>query len=275
MKMENKTICKVVQDLLPSYIEKLTSKETNEYIEKHLNECPDCQKIFENMKEKLPQNNSEQANEEIKYLKKFKNKLNILKIVLLIIIAIIIVSFASKLYMLFDISSKTKELDNVTNYYAKMHEYQSNGTTIIGETYYKDDSSLTTITSYFENTNNSMKITYYKNAQTNEKFNIIELQNGQSKIENGEVVDIGKYSRRIDVKINSVNDLWNCLKDIKNISLAKCNSKNCYFIETYDGSQIYIEKETGLPVREIIRDTVADYWYDLNSVEEQIIKPQI
>ena len=37
MKMENKTICKVVQDLLPSYIEKLTSKETNEYIEKHLN----------------------------------------------------------------------------------------------------------------------------------------------------------------------------------------------------------------------------------------------
>ena len=53
MKMENKTICKVVQDLLPSYIEKLTSKETNEYIEKHLNECPDCQKIFENMKEKI------------------------------------------------------------------------------------------------------------------------------------------------------------------------------------------------------------------------------
>ena len=78
MKMENKTICKVVQDLLPSYIEKLTSKETNEYIEKHLNECPDCQKNFENMKEELPQNNSEQVNEEIKYLKKFKYKLNLL-----------------------------------------------------------------------------------------------------------------------------------------------------------------------------------------------------
>ena len=35
---ENKD-CKIVQDLLPNYIEKLTNEETNKYIEEHLNEC--------------------------------------------------------------------------------------------------------------------------------------------------------------------------------------------------------------------------------------------
>ena len=34
--------CKIVQDLLPNYIEKLTSDETNIFIEKHLKECEDC-----------------------------------------------------------------------------------------------------------------------------------------------------------------------------------------------------------------------------------------
>ena len=46
---ENKE-CKVVQDLLPNYIENLTSEETNKFIEEHLKNCPECQAMLENMK---------------------------------------------------------------------------------------------------------------------------------------------------------------------------------------------------------------------------------
>ena len=35
--MENK--CKIVTDLLPNYIENLTSEDTNKFIEEHLNSC--------------------------------------------------------------------------------------------------------------------------------------------------------------------------------------------------------------------------------------------
>ena len=42
--------CRIVQDLLPNYIEKLTSEETNTFIEEHLTECEDCKKIYETMK---------------------------------------------------------------------------------------------------------------------------------------------------------------------------------------------------------------------------------
>ena len=34
--------CKIVQDLLPNYVENLTTKETNQFIENHLENCKDC-----------------------------------------------------------------------------------------------------------------------------------------------------------------------------------------------------------------------------------------
>ena len=39
--MKEKRDCKIVQDLLPNYIENLTNEETNHFIEEHLKECPE------------------------------------------------------------------------------------------------------------------------------------------------------------------------------------------------------------------------------------------
>lgn len=48
-----KNDCKIVQDLLPTYIDKLTSNETIDYIEKHLNSCEKCKIIYDNMQQDL------------------------------------------------------------------------------------------------------------------------------------------------------------------------------------------------------------------------------
>ena len=42
--------CKIVRDLMPNYIDGLTSKESNEYIEKHLETCNDCTTYLNEMK---------------------------------------------------------------------------------------------------------------------------------------------------------------------------------------------------------------------------------
>lgn len=47
--MTDKLNCAVVRDLLPNYIDKLTSAETNQGIEKHLNSCEDCNKVYHDM----------------------------------------------------------------------------------------------------------------------------------------------------------------------------------------------------------------------------------
>ena len=44
--------CEIVKDLLPSYIDGLTSSVTNEEIEKHLDECVMCRQYYREMREK-------------------------------------------------------------------------------------------------------------------------------------------------------------------------------------------------------------------------------
>ena len=71
--MRNKD-CKVVLDLLPNYIEKLTSEETNKFIEEHLQECPECKAMLESMKAEIKINTAKQDDREVEYIKKFNVK---------------------------------------------------------------------------------------------------------------------------------------------------------------------------------------------------------
>lgn len=88
--MENKEKCKIVQDLLPNYIDKLTSKETNSFIEKHLEECKECHEIIENMKKDFEKERNELNKKTIKYAKKYKRKVKHLWFVILLFILLFI-----------------------------------------------------------------------------------------------------------------------------------------------------------------------------------------
>ena len=72
--MKNDLSCAVVRDLLPSYIDKLTSEETNEAVERHLEGCEDCRKVLAAMQgEGGPAAEENQAEtKEIDYLKKVR-----------------------------------------------------------------------------------------------------------------------------------------------------------------------------------------------------------
>ncbi len=74
----NKIPCAVIKDLLPSYAEDLTSPETCELVREHLQECPDCQSVYEAMHEEIPTETEGNCGiaadaSEIDYLKKVRN----------------------------------------------------------------------------------------------------------------------------------------------------------------------------------------------------------
>lgn len=74
----NKIPCAVIKDLLPSYAEDLTSPETCELVREHLQECPDCQSVYEAMHEEIPTETEGNCgiaadSSEIDYLKKVRN----------------------------------------------------------------------------------------------------------------------------------------------------------------------------------------------------------
>lgn len=69
----SKIPCEIIQDLLPSYIDELTSDVTNREVEAHMTECEQCRNVFEQMK--APDiETTETEEKEIDFLKKTKKK---------------------------------------------------------------------------------------------------------------------------------------------------------------------------------------------------------
>ena len=69
----SKLSCHVVQDLLPTYVDKLTSEETNQDVEEHFAECEECSRIYYAMQENEINIQAEQSKRDINYLKKIKS----------------------------------------------------------------------------------------------------------------------------------------------------------------------------------------------------------
>ena len=69
----SKIPCEIIQDLLPSFIDELTSDVTNREVKAHMTECEQCRNVFEQMK--APDTEAvENEEKEIDFLKKTKKK---------------------------------------------------------------------------------------------------------------------------------------------------------------------------------------------------------
>lgn len=51
--MKNDTTCSLVQDLLPGYIDGVTSEKSSEFVQKHLRECDACRRVYNAMNGKM------------------------------------------------------------------------------------------------------------------------------------------------------------------------------------------------------------------------------
>lgn len=72
--MKNDLTCGVVEDLLPSYAEGLTSPETNGAVERHLSGCEACSAKLAAMRSPEPEQEREETAKEVDYLKKVKRR---------------------------------------------------------------------------------------------------------------------------------------------------------------------------------------------------------
>ena len=87
--MENKKDCKIVEDLLPAYIDNLLSEESKTFVENHLKTCEACQKAYTEMTSEI-QKEEIQNTENIKIIKKYKRKIKTLKVFVILAILILL-----------------------------------------------------------------------------------------------------------------------------------------------------------------------------------------
>ena len=264
--MKDKKDCKIVQDLLPNYIENLTSQETNNYIKEHLEQCNECNKIFENMKKKLEPTNEIIDKREINYIKKYSSKLKILRNALIIIIILFVIIVGRKIIILTDLQNKAEKMKNIDNYYAKVETYQNGNANII-ESYYKNGKTLMKIEKYPEEY--GVKWQMYTSGE--ETFSLYD--NGTTKIcrKGGEIfINPVSFTSNFFL-VNVYNAIFS------SINKVNLNGKECYIVRDQD-TEKFIDKDTGIAIKMIdnTNNRTTDYYYEYGNVkDEDVERPDI
>ena len=73
--MEQRLVCDTVRDLLPMYIEQMTSEASNESIKQHMQDCGECKAILEQMQHPVRTETAPEISDFKKFMKKSKMRL--------------------------------------------------------------------------------------------------------------------------------------------------------------------------------------------------------
>lgn len=119
-----KTECAVVKDLLPLYVEKLTSETSNKVVEEHLAECEQCGMIYKNISFPDLQIHYDRKPAESfkKYVKKSKRKLTLKVVAITIVVAFLVEIGVIGLLVLDTSQAQVYEDTNVSHYLWYMGE---------------------------------------------------------------------------------------------------------------------------------------------------------
>ena len=283
--MKEKNDCKIVQDLLPNYIDKLTSKETNAYIEEHINGCKECKKILDAMQKDIQLQEKKLEKKKVKYIKKYNHKLRILKITLLSIILILVVLFVAfpgrKMVIIKSLEDKFQVYEQQSdNVYIKALMYNDSNLQFTYENYYKDGDLKKYVMTNLEA---DIKVTQY--VYPNEIKEFIEEPEGKRlNIEprkNAALPALMNYFYN-----DSLIGTFFMSMDYK-ITTGDVNGKECYvfsrkYVKPETKIDIYIEKDTGLVLQSAqIEPTKGDidltqYEYSFGTVtDEDIQEPDV
>jgi hypothetical protein len=122
--MKKEIECKIVQNLLPNYIDELTDTEINQFIEDHIEGCAECEQVLKDMQGDI-QLEKINSSKKINALKKVKNRyrrIAIISILCVILIGIIGLYFWNNYRFVTDDNGKvsiqrfTFDSRNISNY---------------------------------------------------------------------------------------------------------------------------------------------------------------
>lgn len=92
--------CEIIQDLIPSYIDGLTSSESNYEMEEHFKTCSSCAAVCEQMREELHPDSSKLNSDETKTAIRPFRKLNH-RILQSVLITLVVCAFVAVCYFYF------------------------------------------------------------------------------------------------------------------------------------------------------------------------------
>lgn len=141
--------CAIVRDLLPSYVDGITSEITNHAIEEHLNDCEECSTMLRNMKE--PESVKASPKVEVDYLKKVRHRSTLSSII--ISITLLLLGISLLMYRFFYIGTKARATDfdfsiQVTDNNLTLNATAKSSTSAISRVVFSESAGIVNVTVY-------------------------------------------------------------------------------------------------------------------------------
>jgi len=255
--MEKKTECGIVQDLLLGYVDKVLNEESKRLVEEHLARCAGCQKRLEEIKGDMKENEENQQ-QEIDYLKKIRRNSRIKSIIIAIgiILAVCLIVFLYKFIKISSIINKAEQSLEANNWYKEVRQELENNEVSISKIYYKDGKYKATWEIYSD-AGVELKYTNYATVDSDERIAITGTEK-KATIEKGDIIQI--YNQEDSVKAVPFIQMENLFSKLGKAFLMSMDTyDHKYYVirnqfETPQRWEIWLDKETGLPVKQINRE---------------------
>lgn len=277
--MEKKTECEIVQDLLLGYVDGVLNTESKKLVEKHLEQCEKCSKKLNEIKSDIEENENNQK-KEIDYLKKIRRK-SIIESILLaigIILIILIIFYLYKFIIINNILNNAKQTLKTNNFYRETRQIMSENEVSITKDYYKDGKYKSVWEIYSDN-GKEVKEIKYSNVDSDEIIYVSEI-NKTVTIQKDELIKAlneesnikkGPFSESSDTKINLMLTLGKAF--LFSISTDTYDIGREYYVlrnqfENNQRWEIWIDKETGLPLKEVNREASKQFFEGTDIVKK-------
>ena len=199
-----------------------------------------------------------------------KKKMKLWKKILLVVLVLLVVFTIltlRKYIIITKLISTSKEYVAKANFMVDTYAL-TNDSVVLTKTYYKDGNLLSSTQTFSHNILEERKTTAY--SKGDEKIVIIQSGDNKVLLENGDVApaNVNTISEYDDIKLRIP------LAFTSKITTEKYNDKECYLIELSKDYKIWVEKETGIIVREMDISYITNRTYTFDIVkDEDIIKP--
>ena len=207
---------------------------------------------------------------------KMRKILMVLGIIIAILVMIVLVHTIRNYMIITDLQNKISQYVNSVNYYIKSIATVKEGT-ITMEYYRKDNNQVVFLERNLNDTIN--KIAIYNDGEKTDTF----TQTPDTKIaqlNSGTMMSINIYNH-LETENNWQTFLGSMLASVKSTNY---NGKDCYIIKgfmsltslTFEGAETYIEKDTGLFIKDVEGETITEKEYEFDNVDDSIfVEPDI
>lgn len=272
--MERKTECQIVQDLLLGYVDDVLNVESKKLVEAHLSECEICQNKLKEINADIKENENNEK-KQIDYLKKIrrKNRRKAVLIALGIILCILVLIYLRNFIIFNNLMHKAHKNLESSNVYIEIMSRNEYGIQV-EKRYYKDGRLKQVYGTYSDN-GFEEKSSCYRKVDTNEEVDIypdrkviitkgemLEKANKEEFFKSVPMLSDDRFFVRIAIPalatLNGNRYTYSeCVYNNNNYD------KKCYVLKSRfkheENYELWFDKETGLPLKEVDKETGAIY----------------